>query len=101
MPAIRNQVSSLQQNGLRFGIANIRGNRNSLMVWCTVLVISSILVRRVEPSPVIRHRSAPGGVGFPGKSQEIRDGQVITEPFALTAGVKQVFLALDPTGPDW
>ena len=30
--AIRSQVSSLQQNGLRFGIPNIRGKTNSL-IW--------------------------------------------------------------------
>ena|SRR6516162_5313950 len=47
MRAIRSQVSSLQQNGLRFGIVNIRGNWNSLMGGCTALVMSSILLRRV------------------------------------------------------
>jgi hypothetical protein len=33
--------------------------------------------------------------------QEIGDGQVIAQPFALTAGVEQVLFAFDPTGPDW
>src|SRR5262249_8395862 len=50
MRAIRSHVSSLQQNGLRFGIANMRGNWNSLMVWCMALVIGSILVWRERQS---------------------------------------------------
>src|SRR5215467_14737407 len=50
MHAIRSQVSSLQQNGLRFGIANIRGNWNSLMGWFVAVVMSSILLRRERQS---------------------------------------------------
>ena len=34
---MRSQVSSLQQNGLTFGIPNMRGNWNSLMGGCAVI----------------------------------------------------------------
>src|SRR5262245_43034940 len=44
MPAMRSQVSSLLQNGLKFGIENRRGNWNSLIRGCRVLVISPLLL---------------------------------------------------------
>src|SRR5215207_6310612 len=45
MPAMRSQVSSLQQNGLTFGIPNMRGNWNSLMGGCAVIGFTSLLCR--------------------------------------------------------
>src|SRR5262249_50028268 len=47
MPVMRSQVSSLQQNGLTFGIPNMRGNWNSLMGRCLVIVmgLTSLLCR--------------------------------------------------------
>src|SRR5262249_44865166 len=49
---MRSQVSSLQQNGLKFGIANMRGNWNSFMGGCELFVMSSVLLtRRLERKP--------------------------------------------------
>src|SRR5215510_11027559 len=44
MPAMRSQVSGLLQNGLKFGIENRRGNWNSLIRGCRVLVISPLVL---------------------------------------------------------
>src|SRR5262245_29723680 len=44
MPAMRSQVSSLLQNGLKFGIENRRGNWNSLIRGCRGLVISPLVL---------------------------------------------------------
>src|SRR5215813_5816117 len=76
---MRSQVSSLLQNGLKFGIENRRGNWNSLIRGCRVLVISPLLLLCLRkwptacpsrPScqkPPTSHRGArrsgrPGGV---------------------------------------
>src|SRR5215831_12562692 len=51
MPAMRSQVSSLLQNGLKFGIENRRGNWNSLIRGCRVLVISPLLLPYLRTWP--------------------------------------------------